>query len=764
MSSDPPATARRRTPDPRLPVRARHLLRIRAVWLIPLAVASVVVAVMTALYIGSVVNPLAHLRGLPVAVVNQDRGATAAGQHLDAGRQVQAGLMASPTVSGKLRLEVLTLSQAEQAMGRDGLYATLVIPPGFSASLLNVAGLHVPGAAAGAAPQVVILTNERAGTEGASLATGILQPALAAASHQIGRHLIALTPPGALTDATRVLLASPVTVTTAQYRPLPANTALGLSAFYIALLTIMCGFLGATIVNAVVDSALGYSTNEIGPHWRLRQPVPINRWQTLLMKWAVVAALTAMLTALMLAIAAGALGMDAPYPALLWLYTWLCAASVGAGTIALFAVAGSYGQLIGLLVFVYAGLASAGGTTPVEALPSFLHALSYIEPLRQVLAGTRSILYFGAQGVADLTRGTLAAALGLVFWLAIGTAIVKWYDRKRLYRLHPDLLAHVSKTVQDLNHRRALADGAIGADHGQIGAIAAIRTYPEVRVSGIQAAAIPSRARPDAAAERQDLPHRVMLALFIGIPLAALLAAVPVAWGWGLSWPDACIGVAMYLISSHGITIGYHRLFTHRSFRAAPGLRIALAIAGSMALQGRVTRWVADHRKHHQFSDRPGDPHSPWRYGKSVAGLARGMLYAHVGWIIDSVHADQRRYAPDLLADPGIARVCLLYPAWVAGLVLLPPLAGGLLAMSWQGAVTAFFWATIVRCSPGATRRRAAPCSPAAGSGSARPTRSGCRARAGAGTAPSRRSPRRRTAPRCGRSRSGTCRWRPPPP
>jgi len=134
--------------------------------------------------------------------------------------------------------------------------------------------------------------------------------------------------------------------------------------------------------------------------------------------------------------------------------------------------------------------------------------------------------------------------------------------------------------------------------------------------------------RPGAAAARQDLLHRAVLALFIGIPLAALVAAVPVAWGWGLSWADVGIAVVMYLISGHGITIGYHRLFTHRSFRASAPLRIALAIAGSLALQGRVTRWVADHRMHHRFSDRPGDPHSPWRYGKSVPGLARGMLYA----------------------------------------------------------------------------------------------------------------------------------------
>jgi ABC-type multidrug transport system permease subunit len=147
--------------------------------------------------------------------------------------------------------------------------------------------------------------------------------------------------------------------------------------------------------------------------------------------------------------------MDAPYPALLWVYIWLCAASVGAGTIVLFAVAGGYGQLSGLLVFVYAGLASAGGTVPVEALPGPLRLLSYLEPLRQVLAGTRSIMYFGARGDAGLTRGTLEAALGLLFWLIVGTATVRWYDRRRLYRIHPDLLAHVSHAVKDYKTQQA---------------------------------------------------------------------------------------------------------------------------------------------------------------------------------------------------------------------------------------------------------------------------------------------------------------------
>jgi hypothetical protein len=386
-----------------------------------------------------------------VAVVDQDQGAAVGTQRVDIGQQIEGGLLAAPAVTDRLRLEKLTLHQAEQAMDRDGLYATLVIPPGLTANLLAAAGLR-PGIAA--APQVKIVTNQRAGTLGTSLATGVLQPALAVASRQIGGHLALLVPAGSEAPATRLLLADPIGVTVVQYRPLPNNAGLGLTPFYIALLTLLCGFIGGGIVNSVVDSALGYASTDLGPRWRQRQLVPINRWQTLLVKWGVIAAATAVLTAVMLLVAWG-VGMDMPWPWLLWVFTWLCALSVGIGTISLFAMAGNYGQLIGLLIFVYAGLASAGGTVPVEALPGFLRTLSYVEPLRQVIEGTRSILYFNAQGVAGLTRGTVAAAAGLVFWLVVGGFVVRWYDRRGFYRLRPEILAHVNQSIQDFRAKEA---------------------------------------------------------------------------------------------------------------------------------------------------------------------------------------------------------------------------------------------------------------------------------------------------------------------
>jgi len=436
------------------PVRARDLLKVRAVWILPLILGSAVVVLITAFYVGSVVDPLAHLQGLPVAVVNQDRGAVIGTHRINIGQQVQRGLSGSTAVSGRLALTDTTLGSAQQAMDRGASYATVVIPPGFTASLLTRVGLIAGGAGSGR-PQIVIWTNQRAGTIGASLAAGVLQAGLQAASGQIGRQLGAFVPAArAASPLTADFLADPVTATMAGYRPLPAHSALGLSAFYLALLILMCGFLAGTIINPSVDAATGYATSEIGPRWRQRQPLPVNRWHTLVIKWVMAAVLTGVMTGLLLLVAAGLLRMDAPHLGLLWLLAWLCAASVAAGTIVVCAVLGaSLGQLLALLLFVYAGLAAAGGTVPLQALPGILRWLAQIEPLRQILVGTQAILYFDAQADAGLARAVTAATLGLVIWLILGAVVVRWYDRKGFNRLDPELLGYVAGAVQQHRSR-----------------------------------------------------------------------------------------------------------------------------------------------------------------------------------------------------------------------------------------------------------------------------------------------------------------------
>src|SRR3954447_24560700 len=206
-----------------------------------------------------------------------------------------------------------------------------------------------------------------------------------------------------------------------------------------------------------------------------------------------------------------------------------------------------------------------------------------------------------------------------------------------------------------------------------------------------------SKATGTLGGERKKTWEQVALGAFILIPFLALLAAVPVAWGWGLGWRDVAIAFVMYVISGHGVTVGFHRYFTHGSFRANRALRVGLAIAGSLSIEGPVVRWVADHRKHHAFSDREGDPHSPWRYGESVRALTKGLWWAHMGWLFDVEQTSQVKYAPDLLRDRDIVRVSRAFPTLVVVSLLFPPVLGGLISWSWQGAVTAFFWGSLVR-------------------------------------------------------------------
>ncbi|GAY12776.1 fatty acid desaturase [Pseudonocardia sp. N23] len=183
----------------------------------------------------------------------------------------------------------------------------------------------------------------------------------------------------------------------------------------------------------------------------------------------------------------------------------------------------------------------------------------------------------------------------------------------------------------------------------------------------------------------------------VTIPMLGVLAAVPLAWGWGLTWTDIGIAAGFYLVSALGVTVGFHRLFTHRSFNANRPLRVALAVAGSLALQGDVLTWVSDHRRHHAFSDKEGDPHSPWRFGTSPAALVRGLWWSHVGWLFEPARTNADRFAPDLVADRDIMWVSRRFGLLTLVSLLMPALLGGLISMTWWGALTAFVWAGLAR-------------------------------------------------------------------
>jgi YhgE/Pip-like protein len=428
--------------QPPRPVRAGRILRLRGVWIAPLVITAVLIALITVIYVGALVNPTGHLHGLPVLVVNRDAGATVHGQRVDIGAQIVDALQHASPVTSKLALTPTSLSAAKAKMDDAKAYGTLVMPATLTRTTLQAAGVTGRSGHGPPRPALTFLENSRLGSLGVNLAAGVLTPATAQISSEVSKKL------GSNAGADLI------TLTPVAYRPLPDHSAVGLSAFYIALLAIMAGFLGATLINSSVDGALGYASTELGPRWRQRRPIAIDRKQTLLVKWAIAAVASPILTGILVLVAVTALGMHAPHVGYLWLLLILAAMMVAAGTLALFAAFGAIGQALALILFVYLSLASSGGTVPTQALPGFFRFVGHVEPLRQLLGGTRAILYFDARGSAGLTQALIVIAAELVFWLAVGLIVTSWYDRKRLYRLAPDLLAYVEHAVDRLPRER----------------------------------------------------------------------------------------------------------------------------------------------------------------------------------------------------------------------------------------------------------------------------------------------------------------------
>jgi stearoyl-CoA desaturase (delta-9 desaturase) len=189
------------------------------------------------------------------------------------------------------------------------------------------------------------------------------------------------------------------------------------------------------------------------------------------------------------------------------------------------------------------------------------------------------------------------------------------------------------------------------------------------------------------------------LAVVVG-PIVGLVVTVFVLWNQLVSWTDLLVLAIMYALAGFGLTVGYHRLLSHRSFETYPSIRIMFAVLGSMAGQGPPVVWVADHRKHHTFADEDGDPHSPHVHEKGMRPALRGLWHSYMGWLFDlKRRSEPLRYAPDLVRDPAIRRVSanffvilalgLLLP-FLMGLALTGALAGALTAMAWGGPVRLF--------------------------------------------------------------------------
>jgi stearoyl-CoA desaturase (delta-9 desaturase) len=193
--------------------------------------------------------------------------------------------------------------------------------------------------------------------------------------------------------------------------------------------------------------------------------------------------------------------------------------------------------------------------------------------------------------------------------------------------------------------------------------------------------------------------ERQITVVAVVLPFLGFLVALWLLWGGAVTGLDLAILAVMYMLVGFGVTIGYHRLFTHRSFDAKPWLRATLAILGSMAVQGAVIHWVADHRKHHTFTDEEGDPHSPHlNEGTGWRAVLSGLWHSHMGWLFNGEHSSARRFAPDLRKDPMMRKIDSLFPVWALLGLAIPAVAGFILSGGRPvAALTAFVWAGLVR-------------------------------------------------------------------
>jgi stearoyl-CoA desaturase (Delta-9 desaturase) len=192
--------------------------------------------------------------------------------------------------------------------------------------------------------------------------------------------------------------------------------------------------------------------------------------------------------------------------------------------------------------------------------------------------------------------------------------------------------------------------------------------------------------------------HKIVNLIGVPLPFVGLIAAIVLLWNRAVGPLELALLTALYMLTALGVTLGYHRMFTHRAFESSRVFRAIVAVLGSMAVQGSVITWVADHRKHHTFTDQEGDPHSPHLAGPGFWGGVKGLWHAHIGWLFETVGtADRQRFAADLLRDGVIRVVDKLFFVWVALSFALPFALGWIIGGGLGAALTAVLWGGFVR-------------------------------------------------------------------
>jgi uncharacterized phage infection (PIP) family protein YhgE len=411
-------------------------------WALPIVVSLAVLSALAAFYLGGILQPMTNLRHFPVAVLNEDAGPT--------GAQVVKGMQAGFD-NDAYDVRVLNHDQAKTQLDNAEIYGIAVIPPNFSSKLQAYAkSALTPGRVERAV--IIVSTNPRAGTLGASIAGQTLQRSVGMMDQLVGKRLsqevAQQTGKRLEPGAVALMLANPIEVKSTVHNLLPDGTGNGLSAFYYSLLLLLAGFTGSIVVSMMVDSMLGFVPAVVGPVYRFAEQVKISRFRTLLIKWAMMAIL-ALLTSAAYLLIAGKMGMPIQNGLALWLFSAFAILAVGVTSTSLIAALGALGVLVSMFVFIILGLPSAGATVPLQATPAFFEWLAKFEPMHQVFLGARALLYLGGRADAGLSQSVELTAGGLVIGVLLGVVVTRLYDRRDYHRVSTAPVADTRDGVGD---------------------------------------------------------------------------------------------------------------------------------------------------------------------------------------------------------------------------------------------------------------------------------------------------------------------------
>ncbi|MCC3330983.1 YhgE/Pip domain-containing protein [Nocardia abscessus] len=391
-------------------------------WLPPLLVLLVLSIALPAVYLGGTLNPDGNLRDLPIALVVESQTST----DIDAAEHVRTAVTDGVDAQA-IDLIAMSADEEREQMSAGKIFGAIRIPADFNTSITRLA-TAAPGPATHAV--VHLDTNPAAATMSTGLFTGHIAPVLA----QVNAGLAATLPQ---TAAATTAPAASFTVTTAPLTPLPSHTGLGTSVFYYAVVLVLLGFVGASVIHPIVDSASGFQPSELGPIVQRRDYTPLSRRQLLAVKWCVALLAAPLGAGLIQLIATLAFHMPAPAPWQLYLFSTATIAAVNVGALTVFAIFGSLGPLVNMFFFVAMAMTSSAGTLPVEATPPFFQAIATFEPMRPIVTGLRSILYYDSTTQSGLHTAWIRLAIGGLIGITLGLVTTSIYDRNPAFTRHP---------------------------------------------------------------------------------------------------------------------------------------------------------------------------------------------------------------------------------------------------------------------------------------------------------------------------------------